>query len=221
MTLPDDATLAALGRRVDFRECGPCGGACCRMPWTVFVTPRDVERLERATGRARASFARLAPLPAWEREAFGEGNLLFTRVALADGRVPQLLKREDGACVFLDAAGGCGVHASKPLMCRLFPFYYEMAGDDGAFDPRERPSPAGTRGQVLGRPLRLLVDRGHEGRCPIATDRIAEVEREAGDAALALAQAFEEDLTRFAGEKEAYAAQWKRPGRGSSDIGSS
>src|SRR5262249_30242634 len=31
-----------------------------------------------------------------------------------------LLSREDGGCVFLDERG-CGVHADRPLACRLYP----------------------------------------------------------------------------------------------------
>lgn len=212
---PDDERLAALGRKADFRECGPCGGACCKMPWTVLATPRDVARLERATGRAAATFVHRAPLPAWETDAFGEGNLVFPRATDAAGNVPQLLKRADGACVFLDEAGGCSVHASKPLMCRLFPYWYEVAGASG-FRPHERPSPGGTLGRAFGRPLRLLVDRGHEGRCPITTERIAEVERDAGEAVLELAHAFERDLRELEASYER-----NRPGSGSSEAGDS
>lgn len=201
---PDAETLAALGRRVDFRECGPCGGACCRTPWTVFVTPRDVARLEAATGRPREDFATVAPLPAWEREAFGEGNLLFSRVADDAGRVPQLRKRPDGACVLLDERGLCGVHASKPLLCRLFPFYYDRIPGQ----PGEVPSPLRSDGGGL----RLLVDRGHAGRCPIPLARMEEVERAAADALLALVGAFERDVADYERVKGDFTATWPRPG---------
>lgn len=197
----DAATLAALGARVDFHECIPCGGACCRTPWTVFASPRDLARLEQATGRSAREFAKVAPLPEWERDAFGEDNLLFPRVAAASGDVPQLAKRADGACTFLDERGLCGVHASKPLLCRLYPFYYETP----PFRAHERPSPLYTEGAGL----RLLVDRGHEGRCPITPERMAVVEKEAGDALVALCRAFEDDVAAYETEKEAFVARWK------------
>jgi len=207
--VPSDAETAALGARLDFHECGPCGGACCKVGWTVLATPADLDRLERATGRPAREFARFAPLPAWEQAAFGEGNLLFPRVADGRGAVPQLRKREDGACVFLDVRGMCGVHAAKPLLCRLFPFYYET----GSSSARERPSPRGTIAPARdGRPsLRLLVDRGHAGFCPIPESRIAEVEEAAGDAAIALARSFEAQVEELARADKGELAARLRP----------
>lgn len=190
-------------RLPDFAECGPCGGKCCKAGWTVLATPRDLDRLEAATGRPAREFARFAPLPAWEALAFGEGNLLFPRVAAPDGAVPQLRKREDGACVFLDARGMCGVHAHKPLMCRLFPFYYETA----SFSPAETPSPRAT--VAPGPPkLRLLVDRGHAGFCPIDRASMARAEDEGADALVAACREFEDDVRALAAaDKVALAAR--------------
>ncbi|HWG91705.1 MAG TPA: YkgJ family cysteine cluster protein, partial [Candidatus Thermoplasmatota archaeon] len=200
METPTEAEVLAAARAIDLPECGPCGGKCCRTPWTVFATPRDLARLEAATGRPAASFARVAPVPAWERDAYGEGNLLFSRVAAANGEVPQLAKREDGACVFLDGQGWCGVHEAKPLLCRLFPFYYERA----PYSPAERPSPLRTeRGG-----LRLLIDRGHTGFCPIPPERLEALEGAHADRLLLLMQAFEADIARYEGEKEAFVAAW-------------
>ncbi len=203
--LPSDDDLAALGARVDFHECVPCGGKCCRVPWTVLATPRDVERLERATGRDAREFAEVKPLPEWEHVAFGAGNLLFPRVATASGEVPQLRRRADGACFFLDERGLCGVHAHKPLLCRLYPFYYERS----PWSPVEQPSPLGTaRGQI-----RLLTDRGHDGFCPITRGRMAEVEGAAAGSLVDLMEAFEADVARYEGEKEAFVARWRARAR--------
>ena len=74
--------------------CRRCNG-CCRNK-RIQVNPYEVARLARAhgisTGEARAHFT-------------SEGSLL---------------QREDGTCVFLTGEG-CGVHADRPLVCRLFP----------------------------------------------------------------------------------------------------
>ncbi|MHB8605051.1 MAG: YkgJ family cysteine cluster protein [Thermoplasmatota archaeon] len=195
-----DASLAALARRIDFRECGPCGGKCCKVGWTVFASPRDMARLERATGRDRREFAEVKPLPEWEAKEFGEGNLLYPRVRTAAAHVPQLKKRPDGSCVFLSPEGSCSVHGAAPLMCRLFPFYYQRS----PWTEGETPSPLRTAKGGL----RLLVDRGHAGFCPITTERIGEVEREAGDAAVALAEEFDADVARYEREKEKFVEDW-------------
>lgn len=192
---------------VDFPECGPCGGKCCRNPWTVFASPRDLDRLAAATGKLREDFATVAPLPRWEKEAFGEGNLLFSRVTAEDGSVPQLKKRGDGSCVFLESDGRCGVHPSKPLLCRLFPFYYATAP---TFPSGERPSPQATSRRLTdGKSLFLLVDRGHVGFCPITEERMGEEEARGADDLVHLAAAFEADVERYASEKEDFVARWR------------
>lgn len=203
------AELARLGARLDFRECGPCGGACCTMPWAVFATRADLERLvawlrhapEAAAvaqrlaaerGKTRAALdasdvAELRPLPEWERAAYGEGNLLWPRVAGPAGEVPQLRKDARG-CVFLEEDGRCGAHAAKPILCRLFPYYYEA--QDGR--------------------LARIVDRGHAGNCPITLARIDEVAAGAGDALDRLFAAYERDLADHATVRGILSATWPR-----------
>lgn len=185
--------LAALGARLDFAECGPCGGRCCEMPWTVFATRADLERLvawlrhapeaasvaqrlaaERGKPRAAldaADVADLKPLPEWERRAYGQANLLWPRVEGPEGEVPQLRKDARG-CVFLESDGRCGVHAAKPTLCRLFPYYYEEK--DGA--------------------LVRITDIGHAGNCPITPARIEQVAAGAGDALDRLFASYEREL---------------------------
>ncbi|MHB8586784.1 MAG: YkgJ family cysteine cluster protein [Thermoplasmatota archaeon] len=226
------ARLRALGASLDFHECGPCGGQCCRMPWTVFATRRDLTRLllwlrtsddpdarEAGTklaarrGKARLDLAaddlaEFAPLPEWEREMYGEGNLLYPRVVSPDGSVPQL-RKEHGACQFLLEDGRCGVHGAKPLMCRLFPFYYEQAltaADAPA--PRQGLSKAPTE---TGRsPFRFIrtVDRGWEGNCPIRRERIEEVGNRAGGALEELFAQFEDDIEDHAHIRRELRKSW-------------
>lgn len=179
------------------------------MPWAVFATRRDLERLvawlrhapeaadvatrlAESRGKERGALdasdvADLKPLPDWERAAYGEGNLLWPRVAGQSGEVPQL-RKADGACVFLASDGRCGVHPAKPILCRLFPYYYEE--QDGA--------------------LTRIVDRGHAGNCPITLDRIEEVAHGAGDALDRLFAAYERDLADHASVRDALVSSWPR-----------
>ncbi|MEE2972010.1 MAG: YkgJ family cysteine cluster protein, partial [Planctomycetota bacterium] len=84
-------------------SCHGCGD-CCR-DFSVQLREEDLDRLERQ---------------GWEKE-FGEPVTVEFR-----GR-RYLRQREDGACLFLQEDGLCGIHArhgfhEKPVACRLFPF---------------------------------------------------------------------------------------------------
>lgn len=89
-------------------SCEGCG-RCCRAPWNIAVD---------GPSRARISGS---GLEARVRREIGGPPLVEDR----EGRV--VLARRSGACVFLDPAGRCRIHAdlgveAKPRACRQFPF---------------------------------------------------------------------------------------------------
>jgi Fe-S-cluster containining protein len=83
-------------------NCAACVNKCCSQPldW-VYVTDREIEALEGASGAPRSEF--IEPI---RNEING---LTFQTL-----RLP---------CRFLDADGKCTVYDARPLVCRLFPFY--------------------------------------------------------------------------------------------------
>lgn len=90
-------------------KCEQCLGACCMKVSPVPVSRADVERLEAATGRSRASFAD-------EAQSFLRGvdyRLRFRDEPNAVG---------GRCCTFLavgaDGRGRCTVYADRPALCR-------------------------------------------------------------------------------------------------------
>lgn len=92
---------------VDFR-CRQCG-ACCRVPGRVRLLPYEEMKLALCLGMNVLDF-----------------TARFTTLE-ADRRGLVLLDKPDGACILLDDAGRCTVHAVKPRQCRDFPFTWQNA----------------------------------------------------------------------------------------------
>jgi lysine-N-methylase len=82
-------------------------------------------------------------------------GLAGQRLFLERGGQLYLAHRDDGACVFLDADGRCGIHgrfgfAAKPLACRAYPFMPLPVGDTVRLDLRfDCPSVAVNQGRPL------------------------------------------------------------------------
>jgi Fe-S-cluster containining protein len=90
-------------------DCASCSNKCCNQTYDwVYLTPREVERLEAASA-----------VPAREFMTYDYNSRIGNTVALL--RLP---------CRFLDQkTGTCSVYENRPLICRLYPFYPEpLAG---------------------------------------------------------------------------------------------
>ena len=85
--------------------CNRCS-LCCRHK-VIQVNPYEIARLARHVGVSTAAFA----------ERFTEA-----------GAGARLTQRPDGTCVFLSPEG-CGVHADRPLVCRIYPLGRHVAAD--------------------------------------------------------------------------------------------
>lgn len=57
--------------------------------------------------------------------------------------------REDDCCVFLDADGQCRVYAVRPVQCRTYPFWPEVAGSALAWQREARRCEGINRGAVV------------------------------------------------------------------------
>ncbi|MCE9613306.1 MAG: YkgJ family cysteine cluster protein [Lentisphaerae bacterium] len=89
--------------------CWQCGH-CCRVPGYVHVTDADLEALARHRACSVAEFT--------------ERYTALTR----DRRGLTLREETDGACVFLNADGGCAVYEARPQQCRDFPYTWNYPG---------------------------------------------------------------------------------------------
>src|SRR5262245_14959672 len=95
-------------------DCRGCTD-CCR-EYAVHVTDEERTRIE---GQG------------WADDPAVGGRVLFEK---AKGGGMKLAHGPDGACVFLDEAGRCRIHAkfgpeAKPLACRVYPFVLVPVGD--------------------------------------------------------------------------------------------
>jgi Fe-S-cluster containining protein len=86
-------------------DCGACVNNCCSQPYDwVYLTSRESSRLKDASGVPEEEF-------------------MSPRADANTGEVFHTLNRP---CRFLDTkTGRCTVYESRPLACRLFPFYVD------------------------------------------------------------------------------------------------
>lgn len=89
--------------RVSCNDCEGCSSCCRDMEDTVKIDPYDAYMLSKGLG---------VPF-----ETLLEGKV---ELGVEDGMILPHLKTA-GACVFLDGAGRCSIHAFRPGICRLFP----------------------------------------------------------------------------------------------------
>lgn len=120
--------------KADCHGCEGCSKCCHGMGSSIILDPYDVYRLTAGTGKSMQ-------------------ELLMKEAELnvVDGVVLPNLKMvgEEEACSFLNEAGRCSIHGSRPGICRLFPLgrYYEN-GDFKYFLQTGECSGSGENGHI-------------------------------------------------------------------------
>ncbi|MEZ5979089.1 MAG: YkgJ family cysteine cluster protein [Planctomycetota bacterium] len=136
-------------------RCARVQRTCCQRA-EILVTDGDVGRIAHHTGRRDFAEFR-APLdPAYV--AFDEDDPNWSRLTVrADGTRHMLVRRVDGDCTFLGAAGCTLPTEVRPLVCRLYPFVYTelgITGIEGEYCPTSLLAPDGRdMAAVLGIPV--------------------------------------------------------------------
>jgi len=107
------------------------GRSCCEVrddEQLATLTRTDVERIQAATRRTRASFVVEEVLDDAEARAYEERRPAW-RGYFRNGPVRLTLARAAGACVFLDRRRGCTLSAAvRPTACLLYPFEPRTGG---------------------------------------------------------------------------------------------
>lgn len=86
-------------------NCANCKEKCCQRPYDwIYLTEAEVDRLEEASGKSRATF-------------------VVEKKNSATGDIFKLLLLP---CLFFDSQiGQCRVYANRPLVCKLYPIYVD------------------------------------------------------------------------------------------------
>ncbi len=122
MTAPVTAGPVGMTRASPFSySCGRCSRCCYDKG--IMLNPYEVLRLARHQDLTTTEFVRR-----------------FT-----DTAGTQLRQRADGACIFLTGQG-CGVHADRPLVCRIYPLGRHISPEDKETFSELEPHPE-TEGQ--------------------------------------------------------------------------
>ncbi len=122
---------------LDTSPCASCAQTRCCFDYRVAVTPIDVARLVRGTGRSPLEFAFLLPKDGTDGIEMGPDGQTFE---LCLGKQP--LPAGNG-CVFLQGEVGsyrCSQHEHRPMLCRSFPL---RPTQDGRFAAIGDPCPSG------------------------------------------------------------------------------
>lgn len=92
--------------RVASRDCEGCHACCVGMGNSIVLDPLDVWRLCTVTGKTFEGLLQR------EIELHAVDGLILPNLAMTG---------EDERCAFLNEAGRCEIHASRPGLCRTFP----------------------------------------------------------------------------------------------------
>ncbi|HKO44471.1 MAG TPA: YkgJ family cysteine cluster protein [Pyrinomonadaceae bacterium] len=96
-------------------ECGSCPDKCCSQPYDwVYLTAGEISRLVKASGVSEEVF-------------------VIEQTNANTGHAFRILKLP---CRFFDSqTGSCTVYESRPLACRVFPFYVDPITGNATFHP--------------------------------------------------------------------------------------
>ena len=165
---------------LDF-SCTGCG-KCCRMDGDIWVNPEEARRIAGALGVEEEVFREKYTRPGeagsagkgekrwWslKKKESAAGGAALGGAALGGATLsslaPSLLPlpplssspaAEDGGCIFLDAAGQCGIYEARPVQCETYPFWPSLVEgveewESEAAIPDGEPLPAVAAGAAAG-----------------------------------------------------------------------
>jgi Fe-S-cluster containining protein len=112
-------------------SCTACGDCCSTgNDYYVYLTGKEADRIRRHLKLSAGWFRRRY------LERLDNGELVAASSA-------------DGRCVFLDSNKQCKVYPVRPLQCRTYPFWPELAGDAKAWRAEARRCEGINRGTAV------------------------------------------------------------------------
>jgi Fe-S-cluster containining protein len=101
-------------------------GKCCRI-YTITVTPSDAYRIARFTGLKPIEFLTLVR----PDERVASTYFDVPKIVLGDQNNNILSLREGHSACMFHKKNKCSIYGARPLVCRPFPFIYEIRGKKG------------------------------------------------------------------------------------------
>jgi Fe-S-cluster containining protein len=119
-------------------ECNKNDEGCCSASYAKFVTIGDVRRISIFLGKKPSAFLKYAGLTKNDKKTdlYRKRPHGYYYDITADGKLLQLKSRKDSSCIFFEK-GSCNVYPVRPLICRVFPFWFSESRiivDNNGFD---------------------------------------------------------------------------------------
>jgi len=114
------------------RECIRMDDSCCNYDYAKFTTLKDAERIAKFLNKKINEVVMLAELSEDDKETelfTDKVHNYYYELTDDKDRVLQLKQRKDGSCIFSNENGLCGIYPVRPLICRVFPFWYSNDGE--------------------------------------------------------------------------------------------
>mmetsp|Transcript_34496 Transcript_34496/g.83482 ORF Transcript_34496/g.83482 Transcript_34496/m.83482 type:complete len:261 (-) Transcript_34496:99-881(-) len=97
-------------------DCTGCG-KCCKVDGDVWLAPEEVDNIMTHLGYCDRG-----------ESSIDDFRMKYVKaeVSPSDGDNCQswlCLKRKEGACIFLDPLGKCGIYDARPIQCSTYPFW--------------------------------------------------------------------------------------------------
>mmetsp|Transcript_249 Transcript_249/g.546 ORF Transcript_249/g.546 Transcript_249/m.546 type:complete len:257 (-) Transcript_249:285-1055(-) len=99
-------------------DCTGCG-KCCKVDGDVWLAPEEVENIMNHLGYSYHNKASMDDF----RKAYVRAEVAPSDDGDDTSESWMCLKREGGACIFLDPLGKCGIYDVRPVQCSTYPFW--------------------------------------------------------------------------------------------------
>jgi Fe-S-cluster containining protein len=111
-------------------ECMKNDEDCCSSFYARFATLGDAQRIAKLLGKKPSAFLKYAELSKNDK-----GTNLYAKKPhgyyydlVSEGKILQLRTKRNGSCIFFEK-GSCRIYPSRPLACRIFPFWFSKGGN--------------------------------------------------------------------------------------------
>ncbi|MHA1728047.1 MAG: YkgJ family cysteine cluster protein [Promethearchaeota archaeon] len=115
-------------------KCQKCGKCCSDAKTFINLTYKDILRLKNGLNSSVEDLLHLIGFYTFNEENIEEymkDYMVFSPIITEKGNAfIGILKREDSRCVFLNEDKKCAIYSFRPMICRTFPFTYDIVKEN-------------------------------------------------------------------------------------------